>query len=140
MYRTTKLPILLLIFSATTCMARQTAQEHSFAHGFFNTGPMLGNEKTAICIINDSGEGPYWNSAVKNEFIKLTMDKAPHIFATPDIINSFQQLKQSCFQALAGFTIVNPFKDLVVKNGTIVNIAGQNISPFQYQYLIKDII
>ncbi len=79
----------LCIFFSLQLSAQNTPGS-SFARGYFsrpsNGCAAFSGEKTAICFINDYFEGPEWGQTCKHEFIKLIIDKAPHIIATNDAL------------------------------------------------------
>lgn len=133
MYYKKNLSFILIISCISSAIFARTTPENSFAQGFYKN-TLSGQNKTAVCFLNDHGDEDYPNGAVKNEFVKLTIDKAPHIFVTPNILRAYQQLKKQCLLALAGLKIVNPFKEIVIRQNKLVT-AGNNFMPLSLQVL-----
>jgi hypothetical protein len=109
-------------------------------YGYFDERPSFAGHKTAVCILNDAGEGPGWGAdAVKNEFVKLTLDKAPHIFVTPDTLQGYLVCKKLCVEALAELQIRDvDFSQSVIRDGNLIAMRDKPV-PVEYQYLARSL-
>ena len=105
---------------------------------YFDYNKNLSGNKTALCIINDYGEGREWESAAKIEFIKLLIDEAPHILISNDTWGAYIAFRQDCLDTFKEMNIIDPLQDVFIKNGEVYNKDGQNIS-IQYWYLLKSL-
>lgn len=124
---------------STFALAINTTTQKSFAHGYFekNTHSQfakLGGEKTAICFLNDYFEGPEWGQTVKHEFVKLIIDKAPHIMVTHDILKGLITFRKELLDSLAIHDIHNPLSQCIVEDGKLCYKNGM-VVPLQNQLL-----
>ncbi len=127
----------LCIFFSLQLSAQNTPGS-SFARGYFsrpsNGCAAFSGEKTAICFINDYFEGPEWGQTCKHEFIKLIIDKAPHIIATNDALKSLISFRRDLIESLYAHDITNPLTDCFVENGYLFYKNGKEV-PLRNQLL-----
>ncbi len=126
-------------------LSAQNTPNTSFAHGYFskpsNNGcAAFSGEKTAICFINDYFEGPEWGQTCKHEFIKLIIDKAPHIIVTNDALKSLISFRRDLIESLYAYDITHLHNECYVENGYLFYKYGQRDGkkvPLKNQYLLQ---
>ncbi|MEX0849600.1 MAG: hypothetical protein WD055_05195 [Candidatus Dependentiae bacterium] len=103
---------------------------------YFDFNLEFDNEKTAVCFLNGATDFYSWNTPVKQEFIKLIIHKAPHIFITPDILQEFITLRNKYLKELTSIGIDNPREVCSVRNGKLyvsdkpVNLENEQLETY----------